>query len=62
MQKDIIFIKANEIYELFERDYKVFDNSKLRAINLCERNIERCTNNEDKLFWIDVKTLIKRKF
>jgi len=62
MEKDIIFTKANELYEYFERDYKSFTCSKQRAILYCQKMTNISSNQQDKIFWIDVKTLIKRKF
>lgn len=60
--RDIIYDKANELYELFERDYKNFACSKQRAIFYCQKKINISSAKEDKLFWFDVKQLIKDKF
>lgn len=62
MEKDIIFTKANELYEHFERDYSSFFCSKQRAILYCQKMTNISSSQQDKIFWIDVKTLIKRKF
>ena len=54
--------KANELYELYERDYSDFTNSKLRAIGHCQREIWRTESKEDKLFWIDVKKELNKNY
>ena len=47
---------ANDIYEHYERDYTDFTNSKLRSVSYCERKILETENQEEKLFFLDVKT------
>jgi len=54
--------KANELYEFYERDYSDFTNSKLRAIEYCKRQIWRSESKEVKLFWIDVKNHLNKKY
>jgi hypothetical protein len=62
MEKDIIFTKANELYEHFERDYSSFFCSKQRAILYCQKMTNISSSQQDKIFWIDVKHLIKKQF
>lgn len=57
-----IEFKANQLYEYYERDYNDFTNSKLRAMEHCKREIWRTESKEDKLFWIDVKNHLNKKY
>lgn len=54
--------KANELYEYYERDYKDFTNSKLRAMEHCKRENWLTESKEDRLFWIDVKHFINKNY
>lgn len=54
--------KANELYELYENDYSDFKNSRLRAIEHCNKNISRSETIHERVFWIDVKTELKTNY
>lgn len=54
--------KANELYEYYEKDYSEFKNSRMRAVDHCNTNIEKSETIEDRLFWIDVKTELKTNY
>ncbi len=60
--KDRVKKIANELYEFYERDYKSFTNSKLRAVGHCNRKIWATDSNEDKLMWVEIKKELNNNY
>ncbi len=58
----IIKIKANELYEYYERDYNNFYNSKARSIAHCERELRFISDEEQRRLWIEIKEELKKNF
>ena len=54
--------KANEIYELFERDYRNFHNSKSRAIAYCDRELRKVSDEDQRDFLVEIKKELIKNF
>lgn len=61
--RELIKKKANDLYEWYERDYKDFTNSRIRAMEYCRKQIWNPNIPEgDKLFWLEVKEELRKKY
>ena len=59
--KELIESEANNLYEMYERDFNSFQSSKLRAIAHCDREIN-IREESDRILWNEIKKELKDNF